>query len=74
MVGIEDGLFNGKLAASTSNHVLGRTGVYHELEAIPEGAPLANQGLNVNIAGWQREFEADDLSNRNFHAEHRRNA
>jgi len=66
-------VFDGELAAGTPNHILGRAGL-DELKTVAEGTPLANKCVDINIAGRQREFEADNLSDGNFHEEHRGNA
>jgi len=61
------------MAASAPNNVLGGTGL-HELEAIAEGVPLPNQGVDLDFSERQIEFQANHFADGNFHHQHGRNS
>jgi len=66
-------LLDGEVTASTSNNVLCGAGL-DELEAVAESVSLPNQGVNLNVAQGQGEFQANHFTNGNFRLQDGRNS
>src|SRR5271157_4500434 len=60
------------MAAGAPDNVLCGTGL-HELEAIAEGVPLPNQGVDLHFSERQTEFQANHFADGNLHHQHGRN-
>jgi len=58
-------LLDGEVTAGTANNVLCGAGL-DELEAVAESVSLPNQGVNLNLAQGQGEFQANHFTDGNF--------
>jgi len=71
--GIVHTLIDGEVAAGASNNVLCGAGL-DELEAVAESVSLPNQGVNLNVAQGQGEFQANHFTDGDFCLQDGRNS
>ena len=67
------GLLDCHLTTGAADNVLCGTG-FDELKSIAEGIALADHRMHLYVPERQGELQPDDLSNRDFNAEHSGNA